>query len=102
MSIFKSDPIFLINYQRLAQLPQLLGYFDRNLLILLNPKKKVVTTNYFILISSVFISMLIIFSYARTHYRAFDEQVNRVGCHYIAFLTYTPNGPMSYQLLMCP
>jgi hypothetical protein len=30
----------------LAQLPQLMGYFDRNLLILHNPKKKVVTTNY--------------------------------------------------------
>jgi hypothetical protein len=30
----------------LAQLPQLKGYFDRNLLILRNPKKKVVTTNY--------------------------------------------------------
>ncbi len=30
---------------RLAQLPQLSGYFDRNLLILRNPKKKVVTTN---------------------------------------------------------
>jgi len=30
----------------LAQLPQLWGYFDRKLLILHNPKKKVVTTNY--------------------------------------------------------
>ena len=31
---------------RLAQLPQLSGYFNHNLLILHNPKKKVVTTNY--------------------------------------------------------
>jgi len=30
----------------LAQLPQLWGYFNRNLLILHNPNKKVVTTNY--------------------------------------------------------
>jgi hypothetical protein len=30
----------------LAQLPQLLGYFRGKLLILLTPKKKVVTTNY--------------------------------------------------------
>jgi hypothetical protein len=30
----------------LTQLPQLTGYFDRNLLILHKPKKKVVTTNY--------------------------------------------------------
>jgi hypothetical protein len=30
----------------LTQLPQLSRYFDRKLLILLNPKKKVVTTNY--------------------------------------------------------
>jgi len=30
----------------LTQLPQLSGYFGRNLLILRNPKEKVVTTNY--------------------------------------------------------
>jgi len=34
------------NLLGLAQLPQLSGYFDRNLLILHNPKEKVVTTNY--------------------------------------------------------
>ena len=33
-------------HSTLAQLPQLSGYFNRNLLILNNPKKKVVTTNY--------------------------------------------------------
>ena len=33
-------------FSYLAQLPQLSGYFDRNLLILHNPEKKVVTTNY--------------------------------------------------------
>ena len=35
-----------LHYNRLTQLPQLTRYFDRNLLILHNPKKKVVTTNY--------------------------------------------------------
>jgi hypothetical protein len=37
----------------LAQLPQLSGYFGRNLLILRNPKEKVVTTNYVLRTSSV-------------------------------------------------
>jgi hypothetical protein len=35
----------------LAQLPQLLGYFYRNLLILLNLKEICVTTNYALQIS---------------------------------------------------
>jgi hypothetical protein len=39
-------PHDLFSPETLAQLPQLTRYFDRNLLILHNPKKKVVTTNY--------------------------------------------------------
>ena len=35
-----------LSVNELTQLPQLSGYFNRNLLILHNPKKKVVTTNY--------------------------------------------------------
>jgi hypothetical protein len=43
------DELKLSQYRlarELAQLPQLTRYFYRNLLILHNPKKKVVTTNY--------------------------------------------------------